>query len=105
MQSFPNDRQSTLFLSAASGWEIAIKVGLGKLQLPTTPERFVSEQLAIMGVESMPIQLMHALHVYTLPTQHRDPFVRILVAQSQLEQLPLLSADPKIAVYAVTVIW
>jgi len=53
----------------------------------------------------LPIQLRHALHVYTLPDLHRDPFDRILVAQSQLEQLPILTVDPQIARYRVEVIW
>ena len=100
-----SDGANTLFLSAASGWEIAIKTGLGKLHLPTPPERFVSEQLAIAGFESLPIQLLHALHVYTLPSRHRDPFDRLLVAQSQVEQLPIITADPRIAQYNVAVIW
>lgn len=93
------------FLSAASGWEIAIKSRLGKLRLPADLQNFVAQQLHINAIQGLPIQMAHALHVATLPDHHRDPFDRILVAQSQLEFLPILTSDPLIAQYAVTVMW
>lgn len=97
--------ENQVFVSAASGWEIAIKVRLGRLTLPDTPERFIPEQLRLNAMQSLPISLSHALRVHSLPDHHRDPFDRILVAQSQLENLPIVSADPLIAQYAVQVIW
>ena len=100
-----SDASNVIFLSAASGWEIAIKARLGKLTLPDDLERFITDQLVTNAFSSLPIQLSHALHVYTLPTIHRDPFDRILVAQSQLEGMPILTADPQIARYPVKVIW
>jgi PIN domain nuclease of toxin-antitoxin system len=100
-----SDAGNALFLSAASGWEIAIKARLGKLTLPDDLERFIADQLVTNAFSSLPIQLSHALHVYTLPAHHRDPFDRILVAQSQLEDMPILTADPQIAQYPVQVIW
>lgn len=99
------DGNNKLFLSAASGWEIAIKVRLGRLTLPEPLETFVPEQMALNAIESLPIQMSHALHVYTLPDHHRDPFDRMLVAQAQLENLPILSADPQISLYAVETVW
>jgi PIN domain nuclease of toxin-antitoxin system len=105
VRELTGDSINTLFLSAASGWEIAIKAQLGKLQLPDNLERYIADQLSLNGFESLPIQLRHALHVYSLPDLHRDPFDRILVAQSQLEQLPILTVDPQIARYEVDVIW
>jgi len=99
------DANNDVFLSAASGWEIAIKARLGRLKLPDSPERFVAEQLAINAFSSLPIRLSHALHVYALPPIHRDPFDRILVAQSRLEDMPILTADPQIARYSVEVLW
>ena len=105
MRELTGDSTNTLFLSTASGWEIAIKAQLGKLQLPDNLERYIADQLSLNGFESLPIQLRHALHIYTLPDLHRDPFDRILVAQSQLEQLPILTVDPQIARYGVDVIW
>lgn len=99
------DANHQLFLSAASGWEIAIKTYLGKLKLPDDLQGFVAEQLRINAIQVLPIQMAHALHLTTLPDHHRDPFDRMLVAQSQMEQLPILTIDPQIAKYAVTVIW
>ncbi|MEW5866545.1 MAG: type II toxin-antitoxin system VapC family toxin [Bacillota bacterium] len=97
--------QNELFLSAASGWEIAIKARLGRLQLPGSPESFVSRQLAINAIDVLPIQMSHALHVYDLPDYHRDPFDRLLISQAQLEDLPILTVDAEIARYPVSVIW
>ena len=99
------DADHQLFLSAASGWEIAIKTRIGKLRLADDLHGFVSEQLRINAIQVLPIQMAHALHMATLPDHHRDPFDRMLVAQSQLEQLPILTIDPQIAQYSVTVIW
>lgn len=99
------DGENTLFLSAASGWEIATKAQLGRLGLPEEPAQFVLAQLVSNAIESLPIRLPHALHVYTLPPYHHDPFDRILVAQSQLEDLPILTADTQIKNYDVDVIW
>ncbi|SQD92648.1 PilT protein domain protein (fragment) [Candidatus Bipolaricaulis anaerobius] len=61
--------------------------------------------MAINAIESLPIQMSHTLHVYTLPEYHRDPFDRLLIAQARLEELPILTADPQISRYPVEVIW
>jgi PIN domain nuclease of toxin-antitoxin system len=94
-----------LFFSAASGWEIAIKAQLKRIRLPDHPVTFILEQLRINGIRNLPIQMSHALHVYNLPDHHRDPFDRILVAQSQLEGFPILTADPFFSLYEIEVIW
>lgn len=99
------DGANRLFLSAASGWEMAIKAKLGKLELPAPVAAFVDEQLRTNGIESLPIQMRHALHVFELPPHHRDPFDRLLIAQAQLERMPILSSDPQLALYPVEVIW
>ena len=93
--------QHELYLSAASAWEIAIKHALGKLQLPEPPHRFVPRRLDTLGVRPLPIDHRHALHVSTLPAHHRDPFDRLLVAQSQLDDLQLLTADSQFDRYSV----
>ena len=100
-----SDGENELFLSVASGWEMAIKAGLGRLQLPPNPEHFILEQMALNAIESLPVQMSHALHVYKLPAHHRDPFDRMLIAQAQLQNLPILTVDPQIARYSVKVIW
>lgn len=96
---------NVLFLSAVSGWEMVIKAKLGKLHLPENLEGFISEQLAVNAINTLPVQMSHALHVYSLPDLHRDPFDRMLVAQAQLEKLPILTIDPQIAQYLVETIW
>ncbi len=100
-----SDGENEIFVSAATGWEIAIKSQIGRLKLPDEPQRFILEQMKINGMKSLPIEMRHALHVSTLPTYHQDPFDRILIAQAQMEDLPVLSADPEIGKYEVTIIW
>ena len=98
------DGRNELFLSAASGWEIAIKAQRGRLELPETPQEFVSEQLALNHIFSLPVLMSHALHVYSLPWHHNDPFDRLLVAQAQVEQLTILTANENIAKYDVEIV-
>jgi PIN domain nuclease of toxin-antitoxin system len=99
------DRRNTLYLSAASAWEIAIKASLGRLEFAGDPEKMVPEQMALNAIEALPIQIAHALRVHVLPPHHRDPFDRLLVAQSQLEDLPLITDDVEIPRYPVEVAW
>jgi len=98
-------RRSPLLLSAASSWEIAIKTALGKLELPSAPDRFVPEQLAQDGIDPLAVEHAHALRVARLPPHHSDPFDRLLVAQAQLERCAFLTADPQILAYDVEVVW
>ncbi len=103
-RAFIADGGHDVFFSAASAWEIAIKFNRGRLELPETPERFVPNRLARHRFSVLPVQLSHALRVAALPELHTDPLDRLLVAQSQLESLPLLSADAEIARYDVDII-
>ena len=98
------DRQHALYLSAASAWEISIKHALGKLRLPEPPVSYVPARTTALGVIPLPIGQHHALHVASLPLHHRDPFDRMLVAQAQIEELPILTADPIFSSYDVTAI-
>jgi len=93
-----------LHLSAASAWEIAIKHALGKLRLPEPPARYVPTRLDALGVRPLPIEHAHALHVAALPAHHRDPFDRLLIAQAQLDDLSILTADPLFTAYDVVTI-
>lgn len=99
------DGANEIFFSAASGWEIAIKAQIGKLTLPGDLAQFVTEQVALNHFIPLPIHLSYALAVHRLPLLHRDPFDRMLIAQSQLESLSILTVDPLISQYAVQVIW
>ena len=96
-----SDAGNDLFLSAASGWEIAIKHALGKLPLPEPPISYVPSRLASSGVAALPVEMRHALRVADLPDHHRDPFDRLLVAQAQLKGLQLMTADPQLSRYDV----
>ena len=98
------DPASTLLLSAASSWEIAIKYSLGKLPLPEPPYDYVSSRMRRDAVDGLPVTHTHALHVASLPQHHADPFDRILIAQSQLEDVPLVTADRHMDSYDVAVI-
>jgi PIN domain nuclease of toxin-antitoxin system len=100
-----SDPQNEILVSAASAWEIAIKVSLGKLTRPTTPERYLPDRLRRHGMLALPVELAHALRVSRLPPIHADPFDRLLVAQAQVEGVPIVTADPAIARYDVDVIW
>lgn len=99
------DPANTLILSVASAWEIAIKVQLGKLRIPGDAATYVGNRAARDRMEILPIHLKHVTAVHSLPPHHRDPFDRILVAQSQSEKVSILTADPAIGRYAVDTIW
>jgi PIN domain nuclease of toxin-antitoxin system len=90
-----------LLLSAGSAWEIAIKYSLGRLQLPMDPAEFVPNRLTATGTLPLAIDHRHALRAGQLPPHHRDPFDRILIAQAQVEGLPILTSDPTFARYDV----
>jgi PIN domain nuclease of toxin-antitoxin system len=99
------DEANDLVLSAASSWEIAIKYALGKLPLPEPPRAYVVSRMRSGGVEPLPVSHTHALQVADLPPHHRDPFDRLLVAQSQLEKLSLLTSDAIFEHYDVPLVW
>ena len=86
-----------VYVSAVTGWEIAIKTALGRLE--TT--RNVSDVVAESGFEELPIRLRHAHLTGTLPSHHRDPFDRMLVAQAMDEGLTLVTRDGAMQEYAV----
>ena len=94
-----------IFFSAACGWEIAVKCGLGKLTLPNPPDKFIPEHLRANALLALPIELYHALYVYKLPLHHRDPFDRMLVTQGILERMPIVTRDEKFDLYDVETIW
>jgi PIN domain nuclease of toxin-antitoxin system len=85
---------TTPLLSAASSWEIAIKHGIGRLPLPDAPDRYVPSRMQRLGVEALDVTHHHALAVGRLPSEHRDPFDRLLAAQAIVEGIPLVTADP-----------
>jgi len=104
-RKFIADGTNEIYLSAASAWEIAIKYSRGRLLLPEEPSRYVGNRMAHYQFLALPIQVSHALQVTQLPSIHQDPFDRLLVAQCQLEDLPILTSDSEIRQYDVKVIW
>jgi PIN domain nuclease of toxin-antitoxin system len=99
------DGGNEVLFSAASGYEIAYKANQGRLALPDPPGEYVRSRLEANGFESLPVDLSHALRAATLPRIHGDPFDRMLVAQGQIEGLPILTADPVFGRYDVETIW
>lgn len=94
-----------LYLSLGSYWEICIKVALGKLKLIPDWQNLIEKEMEINGILWLPISKTHCEAIIDLPTHHRDPFDRLLVAQAIAEQMSLLTADQNIAKYAVDTIW
>ncbi len=99
--SAAEDRRNELLLSAMCSWEIAIKYALGRLPLPEPPQRYVPSRMRTIGAIALPIEHSHVLAVAALPLLHRDPFDRLLLAQAQLLDVPILTADAAIAQYPV----
>jgi len=104
-RQFITDGNNEIFISAASAWEIAIKAGRGSVILPLPPDEYLASRLRLHNFQPLAVQVSHALQVYHLPEIHRDPFDRLLVAQSQLENLPIITADPAICQYSIETIW
>ena len=90
-----------VFVSAATAWEAAIKIALGRLQLPDTVESGVADS----GFEKLPIDFAHAAAAGQLPAHHSDPFDRMLVAQARLETLTLVTHDRHLKPYDVHILW
>ncbi|MGA8870199.1 MAG: type II toxin-antitoxin system VapC family toxin [Candidatus Acidiferrales bacterium] len=99
-----NEREG-LFLSAASSWEISLKFGLEKLELPEPPAKYVPKWMLNWGVRALDISHLHALAVGELPSHHQDPFDRILIVQATTEDMVLLTADRMFEKYPVKMIW
>ena len=90
-----------VWVSAASGWEIAIKRALGKLHLEGSFASMVAES----EFQELPVMLRHAEQLSTLPPHHADPFDRMLVAQAQVESLTLVTHDRQFSQYDVPLLW
>ena len=99
------DDRNELLLSPASSWEISIKWVLGKLPLPEPPERYVPNRMRVSGVNSLAITHQHALRVGALPNHHNDPFDRLLISQSLVEGIALVTADEALRAYDLDLVW
>lgn len=93
------------FLSIVSIWEIAIKYGIGKLNLGLPFNDFIDQQIIPNGIQILNIQLEHLKIFADLPLHHRDPFDRLLIAQAIVEDIPIISVDSLFSLYPVQKIW
>src|SRR5215216_2053884 len=94
------DETNELVLSVSSVWEIQIKIQLGKLKLSLPLRELIQNQQETNELIISPILLSHVLALNYLPTHHKDPFDRLLIAQSIDEDLTLVSADPQFSAYS-----
>lgn len=99
------DPRNRVHVSAASGWEIATKVRLGKLPAARELLNDLPQLLANQGFELLPITLVHGLHAGRYPMPHRDPFDRLLAAQAELTRLTLVSLDPALQAFPCGLLW
>ena len=99
------DRDTEVLVSVASAWEIAIKSATGRLELEGPAETYVPERIRDHGFAVLSVELDHALRAGSLPRHHGDPFDRLLVAQGQVEDVPIITADPLLNLYDVETIW
>jgi PIN domain nuclease of toxin-antitoxin system len=95
------DGRNTIFVSAATAWEISIKRALGKLKAPDGLE----ETLEFNRFHQLPISIRHGLVAGNLPRYHDDPFDRMLIAQAQTEQLTIITHDVRMEQYGVSILW
>jgi PIN domain nuclease of toxin-antitoxin system len=94
-----------LLLSAGTIWEIALKVGLGKLRLTLPYRQWMERVVADLGVTVLPVTVAYAAVQASLPRHHGDPFDRLLVAQAQVERVPVVSNDPLFDQYGIDRVW
>jgi len=99
------DASNQPLLSAASLWEMAIKLSLGKLSLAQPFEVLIPQQMRLNGIKLLGIEIEHTAAVSKLPFHHRDPFDRLLIAQAMVEQIPIVSADTAFDTYSTKRLW
>ena len=98
------DENNVSYLSIASLWEMSIKYNLGKLTLAPDYEEFIEEEVVKSSINLLNIELEHLKINATLPFHHRDPFDRLIIAQSLAEELPIITVDSAFDKYSVTLI-
>ena len=99
------ERNNMLYLSAASGWEIALLRQLNRLELPDEPYRFIPEAMQRFSVIPLPIGFQTAISAAMLPFIHRDPFDRIIIAEAIKESMIVLTKDKTYGEYGIQSLW
>lgn len=95
----------TVYLSSLTSAEIALKYSMGKLTLPSEPSLFMRQERMEHDMSTLPLTERHTLALEWLEQHHNDPFDRLLVCQSIVEGLPIVTSDPMIHAYDTEVIW
>ncbi|MCU1289068.1 MAG: PilT protein domain protein [Acidobacteria bacterium] len=98
------DNQNILFLSLASVWEIQIKIQIGKFNFPKPLSDVIKEQQTVNNLQILPITAEHIYHLENLPLHHKDPFDRLLIAQSIVEDYTIVTDDANFSSYSVNLI-
>jgi PIN domain nuclease of toxin-antitoxin system len=104
-KSLIEDPRNRKLVSVATCWEIAIKATLGKLELAEPSRTLLEREIPRNNLELLPITLVHATTVETLPLHHKDPFDRLLIAQAIIEAIPLVSRDEQFDAYSLHRLW
>ncbi|HJQ39819.1 MAG TPA: type II toxin-antitoxin system VapC family toxin [Thermoanaerobaculia bacterium] len=99
------NEETEIVFSAASVWEIAIKSALGKLRVSPADGESIFDVIDDQALIPLPILHSHARRVASLPHHHHDPFDRLLIAQGQIENLPVMTADEQFLRYEIEIIW
>ena len=99
------DPGNTVLVSTASAWEVAIKHRIGKLPEAGEAVRRFASLIREARMEALPIGIEHALQAGSFSTAHRDPFDRMLAAQSLIEGVPLVTQDPAFGAFGVETVW
>lgn len=104
VESIIRDKNNLIYASIASIWEIAIKIGLGKLELTLTTdaifERIEKDDFILLSITNEPINI-----IQTLPLHHRDPFDRMIIAQAKAENCTIITRDALFEAYDVPILW
>ena len=97
--------ENTLYISTASIWEIQVKFKSGKLRLAKPVHEILDEQILVNDLEILALERQHAVNVVNLPPAYKDPFDRMIISQAMVEDMTILTADPKFSEYPVKLLW
>lgn len=97
--------ENALYISTASIWEIQVKFKSGRLKLAKPIDEILDEQIAANDLSILPLDRNHAVNVINLPSTHKDPFDRMIISQAMVEDMTILTADPKFSEYPVKLLW
>ena len=104
-KSIIQNSNNEIYFSAASAWEISIKAKLGRLKLGGDLESFIIEQLTENSFGPLAITVSHSLYTEKIPQIHKDPFDRIMISQSKVENMVMITRDKEIREYKVSTVW